>query len=109
MALTPIEMELLLIQKFRKSQIDLLKNGVRLVGVAGRPIEDLLRDASAARFKLAKRFLRSSTRLISHKPALHRDVVSRAYYAIYHSARAVSFLTHPGDDYEHHDKVAIGL
>jgi uncharacterized protein (UPF0332 family) len=35
--------------------------------------------------------------------------VSRAYYAIYHSARAVSFLTHPGDDYEHHDKVASGL
>jgi uncharacterized protein (UPF0332 family) len=109
MALTVVENELLKLQKFNKNQINLLQNGVRLVGVAGRPIEDLLRDASSARFKLAKSFLRSSNRLISHKPALHRDVVSRAYYAIYHSARAVSFLTHPGDDYEHHDKVASGL
>jgi hypothetical protein len=109
MALTAVEKELLLIQKFKKNQINLLENGVRLVGVAGKPIEDLLREVSSARFKLAKRFLRSSTYLMSHKPVLHRDVVSRAYYAIYHSARAVSFLTHPGDDYEPHDKVASGL
>lgn len=109
MPLSPIELELLVIQKFRKSQIDLLKNGVRLVGVAGRPIDDLLRDASTARFRLAKRFLRSAVRLKSQRPALNRDVVSRAYYAIYHSARAVSFLTQPGDDYEAHDKVANGL
>jgi hypothetical protein len=54
MALSAVEAELLLIQKFKKSQINLLQNGVRLVGVAGRPIDDLLRDASAARFKQGK-------------------------------------------------------
>jgi hypothetical protein len=35
MALTAVEKELLLIQKFKKNQINLLENGVRLVGVAG--------------------------------------------------------------------------
>jgi uncharacterized protein (UPF0332 family) len=109
MALTPVEQELLRLQKFKKHQINLMQNGVRLEGLAGARIEDLLRQASSARFTLAKRFLRSSRYLMSHRPVLHRDVVSRAYYSIYHSARAVSFLTHPGDDYEEHDKVANGL
>lgn len=109
MALTAVEAELLLIQKLKKSQINLLQNGVRLVSLAGRPIDELLRDASTARFKLAKRFLHSANRLARHKPVSHRDVVSRAYYSIYHSARAVSFLTQPGDDFEAHDKVPTGL
>jgi len=51
---------------------------------------------------------KSSQQLAPHKPVLHRDAVSRAYYAVYHAARAVAFLN-PGDDYEHHDKVANGL
>ncbi|MBR0969608.1 HEPN domain-containing protein [Bradyrhizobium japonicum] len=109
MALTPIEHELFKLQKFKKNQINHMQNGVRLAGLAGVPLEDLLRQASSARLKLAKRFLRSSRHLMSHRPVLYRDVVSRAYYSIYHSARAVSFLSHPGDDYEEHDKVATGL
>jgi hypothetical protein len=109
MGLNALEQELLKLQKFHKNQINLLQNGVRLAGVSGKQIDDLLREASAARFRLARRFLRSSKHLALHKPVLYRDVVSRAYYAVYHAARAVSFLTHPGDDYEHHDKVANGL
>lgn len=109
MGLNALEQELLRLQKFSKNQINLLQNGVRLVGISGKQIDDLLRDASEARFRLAKRFLRSSKHLAGHKPVLHRDVVSRSYYAVYHAARAVAFLTQPGDDYEHHDKVANGL
>ena len=109
MALTPIEHELFKLQKFKKNQINHMQNGVRLAGLAAAPLEDLLRRASSARLRLARRFLRSSRYLMSHRPVLYRDVVSRAYYSIYHSARAVSFLTYPGDDCEEHDKVATGL
>ena len=49
MALTTVEAELLLIQKFKKSQINLLQNGIRIVGLAGKPIDDLLRDGTTSK------------------------------------------------------------
>src|SRR5688572_24304784 len=109
MPLSPLEAELVSLQKFKRSQISLLRNGVRIEGLAGRPIEHLLREASSARFQLAKRFLHSARHLLGARPKLHRDAISRAYYAMYHAARAVAFLTNEGDDYEPHDKLASGL
>lgn len=109
MPLSPTEIELALLLKFKKSQINLLRNGVRIEGVAGRAIDELIKDASAARFRLALRFLNSANKLRSLRPMLHRDSISRSYYAMYHSARAVVFLAHQGDDFEAHDKLAGGM
>jgi hypothetical protein len=45
MALTPVEHELLKLQKFKKNQINLMQNGVRVAGLTGAPLEDLMRQA----------------------------------------------------------------
>ena len=78
MALTPIEHELFKLQKFKKNQINHMQNGVRLAGLAGVPLEDLLRQASSARLKLAKRASSASSQhLMSHRPCSIQGMWSR--------------------------------
>jgi uncharacterized protein (UPF0332 family) len=104
-ALSPLEVELLLISKYKKSQIDWLRNGIRIEQAAGRSIGDLLLQACAARHSLAGHFLKSAALLLKVKPARHRDGISRSYYSMYHAARAVVFLANQGDDHQEHDQL----
>jgi uncharacterized protein (UPF0332 family) len=109
MRLSAVENEIAVLQRFKKNQIDLLRNGVRIEDLAGRRIDDLIKEASAARFRLSVRFLQSAKRLVAQRPMLHRDSISRSYYSMYHAARAVVFVAYQGDDYEPHDKLAGGM
>ncbi|HZP75844.1 MAG TPA: HEPN domain-containing protein [Pseudolabrys sp.] len=109
MPLSAVETEIALLQKFKKNQIDLLRNGVRIEGVTGRSIVELVKEACVARVRLSNGFLTSARRLLSLRPMLHRDAISRSYYAMYHAGRAVAFFANQGDDYEPHDKLAGGL
>jgi hypothetical protein len=79
--LSPLEVELLLISKYKKSQIDWLRNGIRIEQVAGQTIGDLVLQASAARHSLAGHFLRSAAMFLKLKPGRHRDGISRSYYS----------------------------
>jgi uncharacterized protein (UPF0332 family) len=83
----------------------LLRNGIRIEQAAGLSIGDLVLQACAARHSLAGHFLKSAAMLLKMKPARHRDGISRSYYAMYHAARAVVYLTNQGDDHQEHDQV----
>ena len=108
MRLSALEQELLKLQKLNRHQINLLQNGVRPVGVSGKQIDDLLREASAARFQLARWFLRA--------PNNSRRTSPFSIGTRYRGLTTLSIMrpeqlrsSHPGDDYERHDKVANGL
>lgn len=105
MALSPFETELLQLAKYKKSQIDWLRNGIRIEQLAGRPIDDLVLHACTARHRLASHFLISANVLLKAKPARHRDSISRSYYALYHAARAVVYCSNKGDDHQEHDQL----
>jgi uncharacterized protein (UPF0332 family) len=102
MALSPLDVELQGLLKFRKAQVDLLRNGVRLQAVGGATIDDLILRAGADRLVLSRHFLDSATRLRRMRPACYRNSISRSYYSMYHAARTVSFVFHAGDDNQDH-------
>lgn len=94
------------ITKNRKRDLDSFAYGVQLhVMTLGRSLDDLKLRAAADRFKLARDFERSSRTAAKSIPPDLRLVISRAYYAMYYSARAVVFLTFGGDDKEQHNEL----
>lgn len=109
MAVSQLELELHSLLKFKKSQVDLLKNGVRLQAVGGGTIESLMLKACADRFALSGYFLQSAARLRKMRPPSHRNSTSRSYYSMYHAARTVSFLFHAGDDNQDHKDLHKGI
>lgn len=109
MPLSPFEREIQALIKLEKSRIALIKNGVRIEQVCGRPIDDLVIVGCVARFGLAKNFFDAARRLRRMKPALHRNSISRSYYSMYHSARAISYLMTPGDDHQEHKDLHKGI
>ena len=94
--------ELLLISKARADKIRSFALGVLLVDRGKSSIERLCIRVAKDRFKLAKSKLRDAVQAASCNPALWRTGVSRAYYAMYHAARSVTYLAHGGDDHEEH-------
>lgn len=109
MALSPLQLEILRISKYKKRDIDWLRNGIRIEKDSGKPIDELVIDACSARHSLSTYFLRSAALLLKTKPVRHRDVISRSYYAMYHAARAVVYLAHQGDDHQEHDQLYKNL
>lgn len=43
--------------------------------------------------------------MISARPPLYRGALSRFYYSMYHSMRAVVYFSHEGDDFQAHSKL----
>lgn len=109
MALSARQSELLVLGKFKRSQLSLLKNGVRLEQVLAQTIPDMMLVIAADRYKLAAQFLSSAKRMNRSRPPMNRSVISRSYYAMYHAARAISFLCTEGDDHESHNDLHNGL
>jgi uncharacterized protein (UPF0332 family) len=100
-----LQEQVVLIAKYKKAQIDWLRNGIRIEQIAGHSIADLVLQACAARHSLAAYFLKSATMLLRATPARHRDCISRSYYSMYHAARAVVYLANQGDDHQEHDQL----
>lgn len=109
MPLSALEREIQALIKFEKSKITLIKNGVRIEQVCGRPIDELVVEGCVVRFRLARNFLDAAGRLRRMKPPLHRNSISRSYYSMYHAARAISYLTTPGDDHQDHKDLHKGV
>ncbi|WP_146247301.1 hypothetical protein [Micromonospora arborensis] len=64
------------------------------------PVDDLIRQVTSDRLTLAGFHLRSGDHLTLISD--FRSAISRYYYAMYHSARAVVFAEEKGDDFERH-------
>lgn len=69
-------------------------------GRAGTPVPAMLLQVTSDRLSLAGEHLRVGDTLLLHSQ--FRSAISRHYYAMYHSARAVVFGVVQGDDHEKH-------
>lgn len=76
--------------------------GVSIERDAGTTIASLRLRLAAARFKLAQDISRQSIYSPSSAAHVCRLVVSRFYYAMYHSVRAAAYLHYGGDDHQSH-------
>jgi uncharacterized protein (UPF0332 family) len=76
--------------------------GASLVADFGVSIKDLQRKAVRERWNLALEHRKEGRRLLAIAIPPYRAAVSRFYYVMYHSMRAVCYMHHCGDDYEEH-------
>jgi uncharacterized protein (UPF0332 family) len=96
------EQALLRVSKFDKHTIVLLGEGVHLVTSTARTLDDLQHQVCADRLALATELLAAGNKLLRSRPPQYRSAISRYYYCMYHSARAVVYFSHGGDDFEKH-------
>lgn len=97
--------DLLFVSKGSKDHLNTLAAGASLVERTGYSIKTLRSKAVNDRLKLARSILESAENSISQPTPSFRTGVSRAYYAMYHIARAVSYFAHDGDDHQEHSKL----
>lgn len=94
--------ELLLISKAKLEKLRNFADGVSLSQRARLSIDGLRTRVVKDRLALAKSKLKAATQAASCMPSLWRTAISRAYYCMYHAARAATYLSYGGDDYEEH-------
>ncbi len=103
----PFEADLQKVSELKKRDLGHLFQGEQLTKKHSRPILLLMQEASAARYRLAKLHLNQASTASAQNE--HRCAISRAYYAMYQSMRAVVFLVTQGDDHEAHSELSTKL
>jgi len=93
--------DLLFVSKAAKDRLDNLAAGASLVARTGLELKKLRVRAATDRVTLASAFLREAKE-VAAKGGTNRTVVSRSYHAMYHAARAATYLSFGGDDYQEH-------
>lgn len=96
---------LLRISKATRSTLGLWAEGVDIAASTGRSIEELRDRATADRLALSKQLLAEAEAMLRLSPPLNRSAISRLYYSMYHSMRAVVYYQHGGDDHERHSSL----
>jgi len=109
MQYAPNERALLRISKLDKKTIVLLAEGVHLTSSTSRSIDDLRQQACSDRLVLARGLLATGNKLLRVRPPQYRSAISRYYYCMYHSVRAVVYFVHGGDDYQPHSELPAQL
>jgi uncharacterized protein (UPF0332 family) len=90
----------------RKTDLNKWEEGVRLERLSGHSIEELRHRAAADRLRLSAELATRARQLAEGAQTSFRDAVSRAYYSMYHSWRAVVYFESGGDDNQEHKTVA---
>ena len=103
------ESELLLVSKANQETLRGFSRGVQLSVRSGRSIQELQARVALDRLKLANLHLKQAITATRSQAPLHRTTVSRAYYAMYHAARAATYLAVGGDDHEQHSVLPTKL
>lgn len=93
--------DLLFVSKALKSRLDDLAAGASLAARTGLDVNKIRLKAANDRAMLAAAFLKEA-KYVAANGGMNRTVVSRAYYAMYHAARAITFLSYGGDDHQEH-------
>ncbi|MER6529480.1 HEPN domain-containing protein [Streptomyces sp. NPDC001508] len=106
---TSLEAVLARITQADKKTLGLFVEGVSLETRTSRVISDLQHQACADRIDLSASFLVSADKLLRTRPGQYRSAISRYYYSMYHSARAVVYFAHGGDDHEKHSVLPTKL
>lgn len=104
-AATPADSMLLALSTSKAAQIAtvVLPQGRR----GSVTLADLVSQVVSDRFRLASGHLGCADLLL--QSSAFRSSISRNYYAMYHSARAVAFGHHVGDDFEAHSVLPRNL
>lgn len=76
--------------------------GVSLAARSNKTVEDLRHRVTSDRLGLATECRRRARKLVELKPPMYRDAISRYYYCLYHTFRAVAYYVTPGDDSQEH-------
>lgn len=97
--------DLLYISKGVKERLDTLAAGERLINATGYSIDKLRRKTVEDRLQLAKAILKGAESAYNSSTPSYRSAVSRAYYSMYHTIRALSFYVNGGDDHQDHSKL----
>ena len=97
--------DLLFVSKGSKERLETLAAGVSLAERTGYSIRTLRGKAVTDRLKLAHSILKSAENSLAGPTPSFRTAVSRAYYAMYHTTRALSYFVHGGDDHQDHSKL----
>lgn len=106
---TSLETVLARITQADKKTLSLFVEGVSVEARTSRVIADLQHQACADRINLSSSFLISADKLLRARPGQYRSAISRYYYSMYHSARAVVYFAHGGDDHEKHSVLPTKL
>ncbi len=101
--------DLLLVSKAKKTKLDSLATGASLVERTGYSVPQLVIKSTKDRIEFARTLLVSAELAIQGSRPVFRSAVSRAYYSMYHSCRAVSYYIHGGDDHEEHSKLPSNI
>ena len=97
--------ELLHFSKSEQLTLENYNSGVIFARRARKTIKKIQVQVAKDRLTLAKFHLKDAVAISKSVPTMNRAAVSRAYYALYHSARAASYISLGGDDYEQHTKL----
>ncbi len=96
---------MLFLTKLPNARISDFAAGISLVNRTGYSLPDLIAKATKDRIALGRMFLGDAETAANSNPPQFRSAVSRAYYSMYHTIRAVVFYTNLGDDYEKHSEL----
>ena len=94
--------ELLLVSKASQEKLKYFADGASLSARSGTSIKALQKRVAQDRIALARLHLKDAKKLMKATPSLSRSTVSRAYYSMYHAARAATYISFGGDDHESH-------
>jgi len=109
MAIKITDNELLLLSKAKQEKFKNYIEGLSLATRSGKTIDELRAIVAQDRLHLAQQQLSAAKKAIVSTPSISRTAVSRAYYSMYHAARAVAYLDFGGDDNEEHSKLPTYL
>lgn len=93
---------LLLISKGRTDTLNNFRLGIHVSTTSGCTIDQLIETATKDRYRLAREFLKTAKHGLAGTKPQHRLALAKAYYAMYHAARAVVYFIERGDDHEAH-------
>lgn len=105
MARRPTDRDLLALSKSSAETINNFRRGAHLAARYGQGIDQLVEVACRDRFSLGRHALNCAASALRSPNAQYRVAVGRAYYAMYHIARAVVYFVEGGDDHESHQEV----
>jgi uncharacterized protein (UPF0332 family) len=97
--------ELLLIVKGDTKSIQNFGFAIHAHNRSGHDLDTLLEHAARDRFRFAQENLKWARAAIQSASPQNRVGLARAYYAMYHAARAVVFYVERGDDFEAHSEL----
>ena len=100
---------LVIVTRSPKRDLDQWALGLKACEISGKTLDELVKVACRDRIALADSMLQAAKKLARMRPPHFASSVSRAYYSMYHSARAVAFIGNRGDDFQEHSKLPSAI